>query len=313
MPTLVNVERDEENVASNYQRIAQKLVRKITLYGVTKRDMGDLHRSVVRSVQTAIDYQNCVANFLAFRAAGSVPAEGPYLRAEMDDFLFLNSMIWQQKTLDQHRQALNKVFSVELPRYRAGIATRLRGRAYTEDEVERILAELSERHARSVRLIYATGMRAFEPLRLNNLDCLPVSPERPWRSDLFVGLTDFVICSCSGKGGLIRPIAVPTALYDEIGEHRFAKPTIVWDRRKPFTPIFDLTAGQALSTAFTRASVKAIGFSLGIHGLRHSFVQRRLAQLEELGFSYRDALEICAQEVGHFRTEITLQYTTLRN
>jgi integrase len=301
-------------MAANYQQIAHELVRRTTLFGVKKREIGDAQRHIVRSLQTAINYQNCVANFLAFRAAGMAPADGPFLRAEMDEFLFLNSLSWRQKTLDQHRHALNKVFCVELPRYSAGVATEMSGKAYSDDEVELILPMLSERHALSVQLLHRTGMRVSEPLRLNDdLTCLPPSPERPWRADLFTGLTDFVTCSCTGKGGLTRLVAIPAPLYVEIRKRRFIHRTTVWDRKKPFTPIFDLAAGQALSTAFTRASIKALGWSFGIHGLRHRYVQYRRAQLEALGFCFRDALEICSQEVGHFRTEVTLHYTTLRN
>ncbi|GAB3628084.1 hypothetical protein PTE30175_02536 [Pandoraea terrae] len=274
--------------------------------------MGDAHRHLIRSRQTAVVYEDCVSNFLAFRSTGKVPAEGPFLRAEADEFLFLNSLVWQQKTLDQHRQALNKVLCIELPRYRASVPTFVRSRAYTNDEINLIVSQMSQRHALSARLISATGMRAFELLSLSDVDKCSPSPDRPWRSDLFSGLTNFVRCTTVGKGGLARSVAIPKVMYEEINQLRFVWPTIVSDRRKSYTPTFDLAAGQALSLAFTRASQKALGFSFGIHGLRHSYVQRRLNELQGQGFTFLESLEVCAQEVGHFRKDITLHYTTVR-
>lgn len=275
--------------------------------------MGDAHRQLIRSRQTCVDYEDCVANFLSFRAEGRVPAEGPFLRSEADEFLFLNSLVWRQKTVDQHRQALNKVLCVDLPRYKAGVPTLIRGRAYTDEEINLITAQLGERHGLAVRLLTATGMRALEPLSLTDLDKLPPSPDRPWRDDLFAGVENYILCCTQGKGGLVRQIAVPEAIYGEISSLRFAQPTVVRDRKKSYAPTFDLAAGQALSQAFTRASNKAVGFSLGIHGLRHSYIQRRLHELQELGITYPESLEICAQEAGHFRADITLHYTTVRD
>ena len=274
--------------------------------------MGEAHRQLIRSRQTSNGYEDCISNFLSFRSEGRVPDDGPYLRTEVEEYLFLNSLVWRQKTLDQHRQALCKILCLDLPRYQAGVPTHICSRAYTSTEINLIVAQMGARHALSVRLISETGMRAFELLTLSDINKSPPSPERPWRDDMFAGLTDFALCSAQGKGGLTRRIAVPRAIYEEINQLRFAQPTIVQDRKKSYTPTFNLAAGQALSAAFTRSSRIALGFSFGLHGLRHSYVQNRLGQLQEQGLSYREALDITAQEVGHFRPEITLHYTTTR-
>lgn len=283
------------------------------MFGVKKSSMGEAHRYLIRSRQTALDYQDCITNFLKFRAEGRAPSEGPYLRAEGDEFLFLNSLTWQQKTLDQNRQALDKVLCLQLPRYRAGVPTRITSRAYTEQELDLIVAQMSTRHSLSARLVAATGMRASELLSLADIKEQPPSPNRPWLDHLFAGLANCVVCTVRGKGGLVRQVAVPKSLYEEINALRYAHPVTVRDRRKPHSPKFDLVAGQALSQAFTRASQKALTFSFGVHGLRHAYVQRRLIELQQHGFTLLESLHACSQEVGHFREEITTQYMTPRN
>jgi integrase len=296
----------------DYQGRARYLVGRLLVVGIKKEALGDAASHVVRSLGTARAYQNCIANFLQFRDEGNAPSDGPFLRAEMDDFLRLSSLTWQQATLEQNRLALNKIFSVDLPRYQAAIPTVLSGRAYSPDEVERIIPHQRPRNAISTRLLYAAGLRAFEAARLCDVDVIERS-NRPWRDDLFCGLTDIVICSCPGKGGLVRYAAVPKALYEELDKRRFPVPTEVRNRKHSYLATFDIGSGQALSQSFTAASTRALGFSLGIHGLRHSYIQRRLAQFEAMGIPRRTALEICSQEVGHFRHEITLTYTRERN
>ncbi|WP_229517389.1 hypothetical protein [Paraburkholderia terrae] len=217
------------------------------------------------------------------------------------------------KTVEQHRQALCKVFSVDLPRYKAAVPSYVRGRAYTEAELERILAVSGQAHRLPIELLYWCGLRTEEILRITDIDVRKPSSDRPWRDDLFTGLADVVICTCTGKGGLTRRIAIPVKLYVELQRYRFDQPTIVRNRGKDLESHFDLAGGQALSMAFSRASRLALGFCLGAHGLRYSYIQRRLSQLEETGFSVLDNLAICSQEVGHFREDITLHYTTPRD
>ena len=295
----------------DYQGRARHLVGRFLVLGVKKADLGDAAPHIVRSLGTARAYQNCIANFLQFRDEGNSPADGPFLRAEMDDFLRLSSLTWQQPTLEQHRLALNKIFSVELPRYQAEVPTVLSGREYYSNEVELIAGHQRSRNAISTQLGYAAGLRAFEFSRLYDIEVMDRS-NRPWRDDLFYGLTDVVICSCQGKGGLVRYVAIPEVLYDELDKRRFLVPTGVQNRKHSYLATFDIGNGQALSQSFTSASQRALGFSFGIHGLRHSYIQRRLAQIKAMGVTHRTALEICSQEVGHFRPEITLTYTRMR-
>ncbi len=51
-----------------------------------------------------------------------------------------------------------------------------------------------------------------------------------------------------------------------------------------------------------------LGRSTGAHGLRHSYAQERLDELQRAGLSQDLALTTVSQEMGHFRAEITETY-----
>ena len=46
----------------------------------------------------------------------------------------------------------------------------------------------------------------------------------------------------------------------------------------------------------------------GAHGVRHSYAQERMSELQKSGMTRDSALEIVSQELGHFRPEITEVY-----
>ncbi|MDF5425801.1 site-specific integrase, partial [Vibrio parahaemolyticus] len=48
-------------------------------------------------------------------------------------------------------------------------------------------------------------------------------------------------------------------------------------------------------------------WSTGAHGLRHSYAQERMSELQK-NMTYEKALEVVSQEMGHFRPDITEVY-----
>jgi len=48
--------------------------------------------------------------------------------------------------------------------------------------------------------------------------------------------------------------------------------------------------------------------SEGGHGLRHSYAQERLSELQSCYHSYEDATLILSQELGHFRKDVVYNY-----
>ena len=66
------------------------------------------------------------------------------------------------------------------------------------------------------------------------------------------------------------------------------------------------TLSQSASLV-SAASERVLGWSTGAHGLRHSYAQERMAELQA-SLSRDAALTTVSQEMGHFRPEITETY-----
>lgn len=113
-----------------------------------------------------------------------------------------------------------------------------------------------------------------------------------------------------GKGGLIRHVLIPNDLASKLEERRFTHPVTVKvkDRKINYLQRYGIGAGKRWSDSFSKASKRALFFSTGAHGLRHSYAQERMSELIALGHSRALALETTSQEMGHFRPEITEVY-----
>ena len=85
-------------------------------------------------------------------------------------------------------------------------------------------------------------------------------------------------------------------------------PVVRTDRGIKVQSYFNISGGIILSSAWSKASNFELGWSSGIHGLRHNYAQERMDELQGSGFYYEDALAIVSQEMGHFREDITEVY-----
>ena len=219
-----------------------------------------------------------------------------------------------QKALDGHRLALQKyLIHVRglLPLGgRLGIVpslkpTRREGRAYARHQVPMVAARQNARNALATLIAHAAGLRAHELLTLARPDERPpdVRPARPEKFDGRPG-ADYTVV---GKGGLARLVRVPDDLAAHLEERRRDDAVRVTDREIRYVSRYDVGGGEAWSRSFSRASDSALGWSRGAHGLRHSYAQERMAELQR-GLRYDDALEVVSQEMGHFRPGITRDY-----
>jgi integrase len=214
----------------------------------------------------------------------------------------------KQSTLDLDRQALSWWFKFRFEMVLSGIPTVLTHRAYSDANIERLIrTACSERHALSLELLTATGARSIDLLTIGRFDDFPAS-QRSWLRERYVGREDWPRYVVVSKGGLVREVAIPAHLAQRLEATRLDAPRRIENREGHYWQYFDLLGGQKFSQWFSRHCIKQLGWSHGAHGLRHSYVQRRLIEIQCQGFRLDDALLIVSQEIGHFSTQNTRTY-----
>ncbi len=234
--------------------------------------------------------------------------------ARADAYLRSRAADLGQKALDGQRLALQKHLvhvrgllpvGGSLDIVRSHKPTRREGRAYARHQIPMVAARQNACNALATLVAYAAGLRAHELLTLARPDERPpdIRPARPEKFDGRPG-TDYTVV---GKGGLVRLVRIPDDLAARLEERRRDEPVRVTDRDIRYQSHYYVGGGEAWSRSFSRASGSALGWSRGAHGLRHSYAQERMAELQR-GLRYDDALEVVSQELGHFRPGITREY-----
>lgn len=221
-----------------------------------------------------------------------------------------------QSTLNMERQAIqammihvtNKLEEDEkLTVVKSELRTIKESRAYTQEQVEAVANSQNEKNSLSTLIAYNAGLRAHELLTLQRLEeRLP--DERPAHDCKFKGRENSVRYTVKGKGGLVREVAIRTDLAKKLEKHRLEKFKSVVDRNVNYQTRYEIPGGHKWTSSFSAASKRAIGWSAGAHGVRHSYAQERMHELQSSGLKRIDALEITSQEMGHFRKEITEVY-----
>lgn len=97
-------------------------------------------------------------------------------------------------------------------------------------------------------------------------------------------------------------------LADQLDALRLAEPRVITDREIYYEQFYDIGGGKQWSDSFSKAAQRELGWSSGAHGVRHTYAQVRMRELQLLGRSYEIALTIVSQEMGHFRSDITEVY-----
>jgi integrase len=220
-----------------------------------------------------------------------------------------------QKQLDADRNALEFVTGKgSLERVAALTQTKLTSRFYTPAQVEMVQRCQTEANALATRIAYEAGLRAHELLTLRRLDEDRTSGHRQWRAERFAG-RDGVRYVVTGKGGLKREVLLSRETAERLEARRLAAPRTIADRGIRYRQVYDVSGGNRWAVSFSAASERALGWSRGAHGLRHSYAQERMRELQGLrgltgqpGLEYRNAREVVSQEMGHFRGEIVETY-----
>jgi integrase len=220
-----------------------------------------------------------------------------------------------QKTLDMERQAIQAMMHYtskrlgideRLERVKSEQEQILKSRAYTPEQVQMISAAQQPQNALSTQIAHAAGLRGHELLTLRPLADRQPS-DRPALDTKFQG-RDGERYTVHGKGGLVREVCIPRALADQLEARRLAEPRTVTDRGIKYRQHYDIGAGKSWATSFSSAANRALGWSEGAHGVRHSYAQERMHELQNSGMTRSLALEVVSQEMGHFRPEITETY-----
>jgi Phage integrase family. len=221
-----------------------------------------------------------------------------------------------QKTLDMERQAIQSMMQNVTKKLESDETLNvvksehkqiLESRAYTREQVKMIASAQNERNALSTEIAHSAGLRAHELFTLKRIDERDPD-ERPALSEKFSGRDrDGERYTVRGKGGLIREICIPKDLAERLEKQRLEQGKNIKDRGVNYTTNYEIGGGKNWSNSFSAASNRELNWSAGAHGLRHSYAQDRMRELQTR-MNYSTALEVVSQEMGHFRPEITEVY-----
>jgi len=295
---------------------AEKAVGRVMALGKPRhgnRDDGKIH-----SLGTARAYQQqlkLAAEWL--QKTGHMAGLNHMTTEQAQAYLEFRAQSVSQKTLDLDRHAMRILPSVDretLIRVKThakhsevkSLATR--SRTYTEAQRGLVNESLTTRQQLASEIIHAAGLRAIEILTIRPVAEQPASTHRTWSQERFYGREEFSQYTVIGKGGLIREVALPPVIAEKLEAQRREAPETRMDRGVRYQSHYNLPGGTNLASAWSKASNFELGWSTGIHGLRHNFAQQRMEELQSKGFYYSDALAIISQEMGHFRPDITEVY-----
>lgn len=276
----------------------------------THRDDGKVH-----SIGTARLYQQVfrqAAEWLTETGTGRLRDLTP---AQAEHYLTLRAVDIGQKQLNNERKALelhlratHRDTELTLARVKSAVTTTLVARAYTREQIDLIQSQQSPHLSLSTRLAAAAGLRAEELLTLRRTDERGPSAHRVWGEQRFTGLPPGARYTVHGKGGLVREVWIPATLVGELEARRLPSPQPVTSRGVHYDCVYQLIGGKRFSNAFSRDALTHLGWSEGAHGMRHTYAQQRMHDLQRHGIRYPDALGIVSQELGHFRPDITEVY-----
>lgn len=261
----------------------------------------------IHSLGTARGYGQALkgfADYLREHRLGDLPGATDQ---EARQYLAERSHQVGQKTLDLDRQAIQMHLGLRLEVVRSDRESALSTRSYTPAQVARIASAQSEANGLATRLAYHAGLRAHELLTLRPAGERSASGHRQWSADRFAG-REGVRYTVVGKGGLVREVLLTRELAAAVEARRLEEPRLVVDRGVQYAQHYTIGGGRSWSQSFSSASRRELGFSNGGHGLRHSYVQERMDELQRRGMAYEQARATVAQEVGHFAGETTEAY-----
>lgn len=278
--------------------------------------MKQLQGSVLQSVGTVRNYEQALTRVGEWTQQEKISDGLRAMTPELAErYLAYRGQEVGQKTLDMERLAMQIMMrhvtqqlpeNGKLPIIESEHQQALSARAYTLPQVTLITQAQTERNALPTELAHAAGLRAHELFTLQPVAAQPADA-RPVLDSKFrhrEGERYTVV----GKGGLCREVLIPTALAARLEATRLPDSQRITDRGVHYQTHYAINGGHRWTSSFSAASERALGWSTGAHGLRHSYAQERMAELQHSGLTRELALETVSQELGHFRSTITEVY-----
>lgn len=269
----------------------------------------------IKSVGTVRNYEEALSRVAQFANRELSIGLREITPEQAIQYLEIRSEEVGQKTLDMERQAIqammhftSKKLSLDarLDVIKSEHQQILKCRSYTQDQVKMISDVQRPQNALSTQLAHAAGLRGHELFTLRRIEERRVS-ERPALAEKFQG-REGERYTVQGKGGLVREVRIPTHLAKQLEAQRLPEPKHLTDRNIHYTQHYNISAGRAWAASFSRAANRSLGWSEGAHGVRHSYAQERMYELQNSGINRDKALEVVSQEMGHFRPDITETY-----
>lgn len=276
--------------------------------------MKQIQGSVIPSVGTVRNFEQSLSKIAQYANQELGCGLKEITPQQAHEYLLDRALEVGKSQLDMERQALQKMMqhvSNKLePNEKLAVVhsekDQIKGsRSYTTEQVQIVADSQNDRNSLATEIAYAAGLRAHE---LHTI--LPITErqpsDRPAHEAKFNG-RDGVRYTVDGKGGLIREIQLPKELSERLEAHRLDTSQLIVDRGINYQSHYDIAGGKNWSNSFSAASNRSLNWSRGGHGLRHSYAQERMSELQQQ-FTRDEALKIVSQEMGHFRSEITEVY-----
>lgn len=266
----------------------------------------------IHSLGTARTYSDSLKCVAAFISDNRLDPAGKGLaslsRETAQAYLEYRAQEVGQKQLDKDRQAMQILLGEKLTVTKSELDQALQSRAYTQRQIQLVAGAQTQKHSLPTRIAADAGLRAHELLTLLPFDERATSAHRIWTDERFEGRENVKRFTVVGKGGLVREVAMVSELADQLDALRLAAPRVITDREIYYEQFYDIGGGKQWSDSFSKAAQRELGWSSGAHGVRHTYAQVRMRELQLLGRSYEIALTIVSQEMGHFRSDITEVY-----
>lgn len=272
--------------------------------------------NVIESVGTTRNYEQALKTCCDYMKEFKLGGLRDLTPTQAKQYLEIRALECSQRTLNMDRQAIQCMMqnvsgklglNEKLDVVPSKKETLENSRSYTPEQVNAIIQHQTAQHALSTQLCHEAGLRAHELFTLRRSGEVTPSPREIHPDKFAQRHTQTQTYTVTGKGGLIREVQIPDHLAERLEERRLETPQHISDRGVNYQSHYDIAGGHLFSDAFSKASSRALGYSNGAHGLRHSYAQNRYEQLAN-HFKRIDVMTIISQELGHFRPDITEVY-----